>query len=70
MSTAAPVIEVHSLSLAACNWEAALADLDRQGHLLTSTPILDPEECRRLRGGRRSAFLSVAPWSSRPAIDR
>ncbi len=26
-----------------------VADLDRQGHGLTSTPVLDPEECRRLR---------------------
>jgi hypothetical protein len=50
MSAARPVTGVRPPSLlAGFNWDAVVADLDRQGHALTSAPLLDPDECRRLR---------------------
>ncbi len=36
---------------ASCDWGAVVGDLDGQGHVLTTVPLLDPEECRRLREG-------------------
>ncbi len=52
MSTASRCAEGGVTSPAAsCDWGAVVGDLESQGHALTTTPLLDPEECRCIREG-------------------